>query len=208
MTDKPEKTFTQTELNRMLANAKREHQAELERVREELEQHKTVADAAREEVASLQRSMDSLKSEHASALARAERTSGEKVQDLERRLSEAEPWRARYRQRELDVQMGAAFDEVRVMQTAKADFGVLFKAAAQVETDDDFKVTAVKLEGADFPTLRDAAEAFLKARPHYLSAGAPPVRQDQKPPNRGSVHTSKLSDLPPERLAEMSYGRD
>lgn len=120
---------------------------------------------------------------------RAQKQREKELADL-RTAHEAEQKKAtaaldRLRTREISLQLGNALDGAKVLTSARADAIEILMAKAKIEVDEDYQVTSVVYEGTEYGTLAEAATAFLKTKPHYLSAGAPPNRQDQKPPNRG-----------------------
>jgi hypothetical protein len=128
---------------------------------------------------------------------RAQKQREKELADL-RTAHEAEQKKAaaaldRLRTREISLQLGNALDGAKVLTSARADAIEILMAKAKIEVDEDYQVTSVVYEGTEYGTLAEAAAAFLKTKPHYLSVGVPPNRQDQKPPNRGG--TSQTADV-------------
>lgn len=132
-----EKTFTQSEVNAMLA---RERKA-----REKLESdHATVVEAARLRVTELQAQAAALSAERDGATAKASEATG-----LHAKLSdEHQAYRAMHRRQCAERELVEALTAVRVLPGASATALRLLTESAEIEQDAEGAIVAVKYGGA------------------------------------------------------------
>lgn len=166
--------YTDKQLNDLIAknNAKLEAKLKAEAdaaakaLRDELEAAKNeaaLAGKSAEEKAKLIAESDAKK-----RAAEAERTAKE-LADTKARAEGAE---AKLRDYQVTQAATAALVEAKVLSGATIAATKLFKLDAKVDLDEHGAVTGVTLDGIFHKTMKEAAEAFLKANPHFQSAPA------------------------------------
>ena len=101
---------------------------------------------------------------------------------LEKQLADAQKV---IKSERLSAQLGAALDEGRVLQKARAKAISLLAGEAEIEFGDDGKISRIVYEGTEFTSAKDAAQAFLKSNDYLLSSGTVPPRSGITPPNAG-----------------------
>lgn len=149
------------------AKFKAEHEASTKSLRDELEAWKNeaaLAGKSAEEKAKLIADSEAKK-----RAAEAERIAKE-ASEYKTRAERAE---AQLRHRVVSSHAQSALVEAKVLPAMAGDALDLFMLKAQVELDDDgASVKSVTLDGAYHKTMKEAAEAFLKARPGFVPAPA------------------------------------
>lgn len=167
--------YTDKQLNDLIAknNAKleaklkAEAEAAAKALRDELEAAKNeaaLAGKSAEEKAKLIAESDAKK-----RAAEAERV----AKDLADTKARAESAEARLRDYQVTQAASTALVEAKVLSGATVAATKLFKLDAKVDIDDQSgAVTGVTLDGVFHKTMKEAAEAFLKANPHFQSAPA------------------------------------
>lgn len=166
--------YTDKQLNDLIAknNAKleaklkAEAEAAAKALRDELEAAKNeaaLAGKSAEEKAKLIAESDAKK-----RAAEAERV----AKDLADTKARAESAEARLRDYQVTQAASTALVEAKVLSGASIAATKLFKLDAKVDIDESGAVTGVTLDGVFHKTMKEAAEAFLKANPHFQSAPA------------------------------------
>lgn len=106
---------------------------------------------------------------------------------------------AKYRAKVVDAQISSALVESKVHAPAHGTAMRDFLATAEIETDDDHKVTAVTVAGKRFSDVKQAAAAFLEANP-FLLAHSGNGGSGSRPGITGGLRGVPLSKLSTEDL--------
>lgn len=199
-TDKQLNDLIAKEKSKLEAKLKAEHEAALKTAREEAEAAKAeaaLAGKSAEEKAKLIAESDAKK-----RAAEQERVAKERDEYKAR----AEKTEAALRHRIVSSAAASALVEAKVIGAMAGDAVDLFMLKAQVELEDDgVTVKGVTVDGAYHKTMKDAAEAFLKARPGFLPA---PAGGSGTPRSMGQIGGAKVSDLTPAQLMAMADEED
>lgn len=148
------------------AKLKAEHEAAIKAAREE-------AEAAKNEAALAGKSAEEKAKLIAESEAKKRAAEAERIaKDLAETKARADGAEARLRDYQITGAASSALLEAKVIPTAATAAVKLFKLDAKVDLDDDGKVTGVTLDGTFHKTMKEAAEAFLKANPHFAPAPA------------------------------------
>lgn len=200
-TDKQANDLIAKNIAKAEAKLKAEFEAQQKALREELEAAKNeaaLAGKSAEEKAKLIADSDAKK-----RAAEQERIAKELAETREARVK-AE---AQLRHYHVSSAATRALSDAKVLATAASDALDLFMAKAQVDFEDDgMTVKAVTIDGAYHKTMKDAAEAFVKARPAFQPA---PVGGSGTPRSAAQILVGgrKFSDLSPEEALEFERQR-
>lgn len=78
----------------------------------------------------------------------------------------------RLRDHQVSGAVSVALASAKVLAGATEDAIRSFRADSQIETDEDGKPSSIIYKGVAYDTLKDAAKAFLKDRPHFAQPSA------------------------------------
>lgn len=181
------------------AKLKAEHEAAAKALRDELEaanEKAALAGKSAEEKAKLIAESDAKK-----RAAEAERTAKE-LSDAKAGRESAE---AKLRDYQVTNAASAALLEAKVIATSAPAAVKLFKLDAKVDLDENGVVTGVTLDGAFHKTMKEAAEAFLKAHPYF----APAPVGGSGTPRAGSAPgpARKASDLSVDEAWDAAFAK-
>lgn len=196
----PAKVFTQADIDaiagKIKADAKKQF-ADYETLKTQALKTTDLERKLSELTASLEDSKLSAEEQKRAAAQRAAAQIEAKQVELEQKARQSEEaglvWKTKFMDGEISRSIGASLDNNNVLQAAKADAILLLKSAAKIDHDEDGKIILIELGGASFTNTQDAAVAFLKARPHLVSAGRPPVGGGSGRPNGGGKDLSTVS---------------
>lgn len=147
------------------AKLKAEHEAAAKALRDELE-------AAKNEAALAGKSAEEKAKLIADSEAKKRASEAERIaKEASEYKTRAERAEAQLRHRVVSSHAQSALVEAKVLPAMAGDAHDLFLLKAQVELEDDgATVKSVTLDGAYHKTMKEAAEAFLKARPGFVPA--------------------------------------
>jgi hypothetical protein len=166
----PDKTFTQAEVNGLLAKERRKAEAELAELRKNIGERDTVIEAARARVLELEQQHASATGERDALradLATASATHAEQLAELTQQ--HAEVVQTHHRER-AEREVTSALLSARMAPSAEAVAVAQLLRVAQVEQDATGAIVGVTLAGQRYPNATDAAKAFIAAHPFFEAA--------------------------------------
>lgn len=128
------------------------------------------------------------------------------AKDLATSQAEAARAKLELRSYKLSNAASAALAEAKVLPSSASAATKLFMLEAQVDLDDDGSVKGITLDGTYHKTMKEAAEAFLKANPYFAPA---PAGGSGTPRAGGQLGGgAKISDLTPAQLMALADEAD
>lgn len=204
----PAKTYSDAELNALLAKERRSHEektnaaiaaakAEADAKLAELQQQVELAGKTADEKAKIQ-------AENAAKKIEREREELAKQRDAEK--ARADGLDGKLRSTVQQHQLSSALAVAKVFPTA-LDYAVqgLLREATELDVDPaSYEIKALTVDGVRYTDLPKAAEAFLEKRPFFKSA--PPGGAGSSSPNGGGQQTGSLHQRAADALRDAMAG--
>jgi hypothetical protein len=205
----PPKTFTQDEVNAFLAKEKKRFgdydalkagaakATELEQQLAKLHEERELAGKSADEKARIE-------GERAKKRMDDERAVISKERDDAKALAVSRD--IRLKTTITRTELSAGLVGAKVYPDSLGDAVTLMAAASKVEIvedeDGNASIASIVLGGITYKTAREAAEAFLKTKPYFASAGGGGAGTPR--PNGGGAMPKDLSSLPADQLATLA----